>query len=232
MRRSLTLTIPEPCHESWATMTPAAQGRHCAACAKTVVDFSCMSDAQVVAWLVRPAKGKVCGRFAAPQLNRPLIVPDVVSRWPRSLVAVLALLGLSATLPTIAQSYPDSNTVQPLKTQWGANDPAATHLIRGRVVDAHGKGLPGATVLVEGTRNGVSTTSDGTYQLGLSAAELSGRLVFSALGFEVVVKPLGSTDRLKTVVMKDSGDVMGIFYISRWYTPRGLWQRLTRPFRR
>ena len=49
MARSLTLTIPEPCHESWATMTPAAQGRHCAACAKTVVDFSRMTDAQVVA---------------------------------------------------------------------------------------------------------------------------------------------------------------------------------------
>ncbi|NVO84913.1 carboxypeptidase-like regulatory domain-containing protein [Hymenobacter sp. P5252] len=100
------------------------------------------------------------------------------------------------------------------------------------MVNAHGRGLPGATVLVEGTSNGVSTTADGTYQLGLSAAELSGKLVFSAIGFEAVVKPLGSADRLKPVVMKESGDVMGIFYVSPWYTPRGLWQRLTRPFGR
>ncbi|NVO84912.1 hypothetical protein [Hymenobacter terrestris] len=49
MSSSLTISVPQPCSENWAAMTPAAQGRHCAACAKTVVDFSCMTDAQVVA---------------------------------------------------------------------------------------------------------------------------------------------------------------------------------------
>ena len=37
--------IAEPCHESWDRMTPAAEGRHCAACTKTVVDLSVLPPA-------------------------------------------------------------------------------------------------------------------------------------------------------------------------------------------
>ncbi|MEJ7662873.1 MAG: hypothetical protein WKG07_26620 [Hymenobacter sp.] len=66
----------QPCPESWAAMTPTATGRHCAACAKTVVDFSRMSDGEILAFLARHASahspGKLCGRVAAPQLGRPL----------------------------------------------------------------------------------------------------------------------------------------------------------------
>ncbi len=39
----LKLSIPKPCHEDWAAMTPNEQGRHCAVCAKTVTDFTQMS---------------------------------------------------------------------------------------------------------------------------------------------------------------------------------------------
>ncbi|MDQ2770061.1 MAG: TonB-dependent receptor [Bacteroidota bacterium] len=54
--------------------------------------------------------------------------------------------------------------------------------ITGRVVDAKGQGLPGVTVLVEGTTMGVSTNVDGTYILtGVPAG--SQTLVFSFVGY-------------------------------------------------
>jgi hypothetical protein len=40
------LHIPTPCHENWDAMTPRGDGRHCASCAKTVVDLTALSPAE------------------------------------------------------------------------------------------------------------------------------------------------------------------------------------------
>lgn len=68
----MKIRIPEPCHEDWNKMTPKEQGRHCASCDKTVVDFTGMSDKQMVALI---QKGEsTCGRFSNYQLNRQLVL--------------------------------------------------------------------------------------------------------------------------------------------------------------
>lgn len=69
MPPSLRITIPQPCHEDWNAMTPAQQGRHCASCNKLVMDFTAMSDAQIIAYF-QSAKGNTCGRFYNNQLDR------------------------------------------------------------------------------------------------------------------------------------------------------------------
>lgn len=95
MRESLRLSIPEPCHEDWAKMLPEEKGRHCRQCCKRVVDFTAMSDAEVVRFFkdrVRmgadrgPGATGVCGRFVADQFGREL-APAPVQRnglkgWP------------------------------------------------------------------------------------------------------------------------------------------------------
>ena len=73
------IQIPEPCSQSWAEMTPEAGGRHCAACAKTVTDFTRMTDAQILE-VLRNSAGS-CGRFTADQLGRELIVPTTEKRF-------------------------------------------------------------------------------------------------------------------------------------------------------
>ena len=91
-----TLTVLQPCHENWTTMTPAAQGRHCAACNKVVVDFTQKTDAEILVLLQRTAAP--CGRFRADQLNRPLLPPPVPApRWQTWLAATAAVLGLRET---------------------------------------------------------------------------------------------------------------------------------------
>ena len=67
----MKLSIPTPCHESWDAMTPAGDGRHCAACAKTVVDFTAMTDAEIRRH-VAAADDQTCGRLRASQLDRAL----------------------------------------------------------------------------------------------------------------------------------------------------------------
>ena len=71
MIQNMQLHIPEPCHEDWNTMTPTAQGRHCQSCCKQVVDFTTMSDQQIISYLTK-ASGNTCGRVRKDQLEKPL----------------------------------------------------------------------------------------------------------------------------------------------------------------
>lgn len=85
------IVIPEPCHEDWANMTPADRGRFCGTCQKTVVDFSSMSDRQILEQFRKKSDG-VCGRFNPDQLNRALLSPSQFSRTYRSFVTALPAL--------------------------------------------------------------------------------------------------------------------------------------------
>lgn len=70
--QKLQLAIPEPCHQDWADMTPNQQGRFCSSCAKTVVDFSAMSDAQLILYFENLKNENVCGRVYPDQLDRSI----------------------------------------------------------------------------------------------------------------------------------------------------------------
>lgn len=76
--------------------------------------------------------------------------------------------------------------------------------ISGRVTDqTTGEGLPGVTVLVKGTTNGVSTNSDGTYTInGVPAS--GGTLVFSSIGYTSLEKPIGADSQLNVVLAADT----------------------------
>jgi len=76
---SLKVSIPKPCHENWAAMSPDDKGRFCSLCAKTVVDFTAMQQPEVEGYLLANADKKVCGRFTNNQLDDA----PVVLRIPR-----------------------------------------------------------------------------------------------------------------------------------------------------
>ncbi|MGB8192266.1 MAG: T9SS type A sorting domain-containing protein [Chitinophagaceae bacterium] len=75
MKNSLQLNVAQPCHENWTAMTPQEQGRFCGSCNKMVVDFSVMTDRQILEHF-SSYTGSTCGRFTNDQLNRP-ITPEV-----------------------------------------------------------------------------------------------------------------------------------------------------------
>jgi hypothetical protein len=102
--KTLTITVPKPCHENWQDMSPEAQGRHCSSCSKLVYDFTSMSDAQLIQFLA-DKKGNACGRFRKDQLNQPLALPMVERLWsfPRFIAAsaltFFAAIGSSLAAP-------------------------------------------------------------------------------------------------------------------------------------
>ena len=62
MKEAIQLKIAQPCHENWQAMTPVEQGRHCGSCAKNVVDFTIMSDREIIDYISLHASGDTCGR--------------------------------------------------------------------------------------------------------------------------------------------------------------------------
>ncbi len=62
------LKIAVPCTESWEGMQSSVSGRFCDSCAKNVVDFTPMSEAQLFSYFKNKPKN-VCGRFEKSQLD-------------------------------------------------------------------------------------------------------------------------------------------------------------------
>jgi hypothetical protein len=192
-----TLRIASPCHESWAAMTPTSTGRHCAACQKTVVDFSQKTDAEILAAL-RQATGETCGRLRADQLGRPLVVPISAPRWRAWLGVVLAASSVLSASKTLAQASSRHTSKRPAPV---ANQPAghARRLVTGAPMLLHDDGLmvlrgtvidstshdpiPGVTVLLKGTKTGISTDASGAFSLSVAAEAAPVHLVFSSIGY-------------------------------------------------
>ena len=65
----MKISIPKPCNENWNEMTPQQQGAFCKVCAKVVVDFSSMSDEEVLRYFENKKEEKTCGRFRVSQLS-------------------------------------------------------------------------------------------------------------------------------------------------------------------
>lgn len=73
--------IPTPCNENWDKMTPTEQGRFCSLCSKTVVDFTRMSDDEVLNYFANNKNENVCGRIK----KQPLL-PEITIRIPASTI--------------------------------------------------------------------------------------------------------------------------------------------------
>ena len=91
-------------------MTPVDGGRYCAACAKTVVDFTSKTDAEILAFFRQADAGRTCGRFQAEQLGRPLRQARPVARPPRW---QLWLAGLLVSALSVQSCQPTTDEVQP-----------------------------------------------------------------------------------------------------------------------
>jgi hypothetical protein len=61
------LSIPQPCQQNWDHMAPVNQGRHCGACSQVIVDFSALSNQELIT--VLQTQKPHCGRFNEDQMG-------------------------------------------------------------------------------------------------------------------------------------------------------------------
>ena len=160
MEQKIQINIPEPCNEGWQNMTPVEKGRFCASCKKTVLDFTYLSDNEIINLVDK--NDNLCGRINISQLNRNLIETKRTSNYFGYLAtSVLAFLGLG-TENVVAQEKPITEQTD-LKYLNKATDSLAKITITGLVTGNDGALLPGATIVIKNTSFGVQTDEKSMY---------------------------------------------------------------------
>ncbi len=215
------LRIASPCSASWAAMTPAGPARHCAACQKTVVDFTQKTDAEILAAL-RHAAGTTCGRLRPDQLARPLVAPKAAPRWRTWLGAALAVGSTVNTSKAISQGetslsvfaspFMASHVIISKQTAPLATTFNKALFLSGTVVDAStGEHLPGVLIRIKGNQQEVATDANGNFSLPLGTDSKRITLVAAYVGYETAVKTIKlkpSTEPLR-LRLKMSHTVLG-----------------------
>ena len=190
MAKKFQLQIPAPCHENWDNMTPVDIGRFCGSCQKSVVDFTGMSDTQLVNFFKKPSTGSVCGRFYNDQLNRDFIIPGKRLPWIKYLlqIAIPAFLFTSkARSQTEPKLMGDTTYVEQAKghaTCSAMPDTTWRKKITGKIRDKNGFPIPNASVVIKGTKRGVAANENGQFSINPFLAGSTATLVFSSVGFE------------------------------------------------
>ncbi|MFT3680430.1 MAG: carboxypeptidase-like regulatory domain-containing protein [Ferruginibacter sp.] len=189
MTQKLQLSIKQPCHENWQHMTIAEQGRHCKACAKTVVDFTTMNDTEVLNYFISNRQENTCGRFYADQLNRRIEKPVYEKRkmmWYWHYVVMLFLLffknnagkAQAATPHPQEQVKRNNETKAQQDIQKEQNNPFE---ISGKITNNAGIPIADARIQIKGTERIFLGNSDGIYHL--NAISKNDVLVVSSVGY-------------------------------------------------
>ena len=199
-------------------MSPTAAGRFCATCATEVVDFTTLSEAQILAFLAGQGGRPVCANAYATQ-----VAPLPMTRWRRWALAGLALLGWQSATSCATQppQQPPTTAAAPMPA---TAEQQQSVVIRGVVLDgANGPGVAGAFVFINDTQYGAVTDENGRFELVLArswepmrAGALTLRVQSSPFVFktqEVPVKLPAAGPPIELVVRMESvegrGKIMG-----------------------
>ena len=184
MKQKIQISIPEPCHKGWQNMTPVEKGRFCASCQKTVLDFTHLSDNEIIKLVTK--NDNLCARINVFNLNRNLIKTKTKSNYfGYFATTVLAFLGLG-TESVIAQEIPVVEQTD-FKYLNKVSDSVKKITVSGRVT-YDGNPLPGAIIKIKGTKNSTNTDQNGKYTIEVNQGEI---LIFSFLSMidkEVLVR--------------------------------------------
>lgn len=232
MAAIIHVTIPEPCHENWHQMTPNEQGRFCMSCQKTVVDFSGMSDQEVLNHISR-ASAHICGRFTGDQLNKTYQQPTppkrITFKYAWNMMVATFLLACN---PETVQGKIDvdnlpiemkdkeveemSRLIKGEATLTGQRQ-ANIAAISGTIIDdSTGRPISFASIRIKGEEKGVSADKDGVFTLPGKKQKSMQTLVISAIGYKTLEYGIVSSaaSDLRIVLKQEAAELAPVAVIA------------------
>ena len=211
MKQQIQIRIAEPCHENWNSMLPAEQGRFCMSCRKQVVDFSSMTDKEILEHIATASKS-ICGRADNDQLNRLLVAPaEPRSIWWRHWMGLAASFLLlfsksnaqvkhprhpTAHTPPRQKNLPPTTIVMGTVAMVEEEKPVRVE-VSGRVVDDKNNPVPYATVRLIGGSAAVAADSAGFFRVAVNADPAAVSVSVSSVGYEPKTFSLSNEDSFK-----------------------------------
>lgn len=224
MKNSITLSVPRACAEQWSSFTPTSQGGMCGSCKKEVVDFTNMSDQQIMTYFSR-STGSTCGRFHANQLKTYSAVSPMVVK-PSWMYLRAGLLGLFlALLPNPSDALPPVSTLPSESYFLGFANvsfrqtlPRPMLRITGKIVSGEdGSPMPGANVAIKGTTLGTVANEKGEFSFDFDLRE-GDVLVFSFIGYKTIEQTVTATSTSFAIVMHiDIENILGEVVVGQVY---------------
>ncbi|WP_426671822.1 carboxypeptidase-like regulatory domain-containing protein [Mucilaginibacter sp. McL0603] len=225
------ITIPQACHQSWQQMNEVKEGRHCEHCCKTVVDFTIMTNNEIINHL--STKNNVCGRFDQAQLNNVnhwLYVKNLsATNWWKRIVVVMGLFGSLPLFKANGETKPV--IVSTTDTTKSNNKPKVDKFMLGKVVmpeslkyrtikgrvTGSDDGLPiaGAVIKLKGTNIGTQTDVLGDFMINVPNS--TDALTVSYVGYVLQQIRLTNTQLQQyRIVMKVAPTTMGEVVITSY----------------
>lgn len=180
MKKTITLSIPQPCKENWDQFTTTATGRHCAHCSTEVQDFSTLTDQELIDFLQK-GNHHVCGRFRKDQLTSFPVTTATQRKGTPWLKAGIVSLFLASSTPMIAQSQVKDPQEQTTTSSTTANA-TETPPYKGKVL-CEGEPIPGVNIYSENGEKGTVSDIDGNFTLP-EGTQVGEKFYVSFIGLE------------------------------------------------
>lgn len=219
MKPSFQINIENPCHEHWESFTTTESGGFCASCQKNVIDFSQMSESQLIAFFRDRLESSqnLCGRFREGQLKKNYNIEEWFPTWriennQLQYEIPVAILKKQTneqriTLPLIRNMKVVRNMAAAVLTLLCVEQGIGQNrIISGQIIDGENKDvLPGVSISIKGTKRGTVSDSTGKYKILVSDGDT---LIFSYLGYETEKrKIIDEPDFIKTEL---APEIMGL----------------------
>lgn len=207
--KNLELEIPSPCSENYKNFKPTKNGGFCNTCSKEVIDFTKMNDDAIKNYFTSRNSRNTCGLFKKEQLSSYNTGKSINRRVGFFSGIGLSILSFFSLLTGQAQNFKLQNESDDKVLNTNDIKSLANIIVKGKVITEDKLPLPGANVILEGTKYGVQTDFDGNFVFPkkLKKGDI---LVFSYVGLKprkVVVNSAESVSNIELEVDMSLEDI-------------------------
>lgn len=235
----IRISIPTPCHQQWSDLTPTSGGGFCASCQKQVIDFTGLSEEDIVNHIAT-ANGKVCGRFREEQFRTHYLLKESARIRPGMSLIKAGVIGAFLMLmskPIFAQEKMQkqkTEVVQEKQKHLGKSSSIENdeYWIEGTIQDKYDhSAIPGVNVLLRGTTHGTTSNAEGYFRFPVPLRK-GDVLVVSFIGYMTEEYKIPAiAERTITLKLIMDYEIMGEVAVDGLYNPRTtLWSRIKNLF--
>lgn len=192
MKTTFSISVKKPCTERFEEFIKTAKGGFCTSCEKEVIDFTEMSQTELMDSLCTTS-ASTYGRFKNSQIDSYQNNVDTIKN-PKFLTTGIGtmsflLLVFCAVSNMTAQQTSDLKTNQQTeigttqKSEFIGGTIQESYTVNGTVVDEDNLPLAGVNVVLKGTADGITTDFYGKFEYP-KTLEIGNVLIFSYIGYD------------------------------------------------